>query len=280
MLNDKIIKNIICPDCGESTFLSDNFKSLLCHGKKRHCFDFAASGYVNLSHTSLSGDSKEAVRARKAFLESGHYKKFSDTLNSIVSERYDSPFIADMGCGEGYYSVNMLKALPSSFLVGFDLSKFAVEAASKLARREALSDRALFSTSSIFTPPLRDNSCDVVLNLFAPCCEKEFCRVLKDDGILIVVGAGGDHLIELKSILYETPRRNDERKDLPVNMTLLGRTDLRYKFIPSSEERAALFEMTPYFYRTSESDKLKLSNARIIPITAEFNIFIYKKTST
>ena len=97
---------------------------------------------------------------------------------------------------------------------------------------------------------------------------------------MIVVGAGGDHLIELKSILYETPRRNDERKDLPVNMTLLGRTDLRYKFIPSSEERAALFEMTPYFYRTSESDKLKLSNARIIPITAEFNIFIYKKTST
>lgn len=280
MLNNKIITSLLCPNCKGDVHVSDNMKSLLCNGKKQHCFDFASSGYINLSGASLSGDSKEAVRARKTFLDAGHYKAFSDSLNEIVKNEFNDPFIADMGCGEGYYSVNMLKSIPASSLVGFDLSKYAVESAAKLSRREGVSDRALFSASSIFSPPLKDDSCDVILNLFAPCCEAEFCRLLKNDGILIVVGAGKDHLIELKSILYDIPRRNDERKDLPAAMTLIDKRDLSYKFIPSKEERNSLFEMTPYFYRTSDSDKQKLESAPIIPITAEFNIFIYRKTTT
>jgi len=280
MLNAEIQSNLICPDCKTDMRLSDNGRSLICTGAKRHCYDFASSGYINLTHTSMSGDSKEAVRSRKLFLESGHYKNFSDFLCKTVGDFKKDAFIADMGCGEGYYSVNMLSALPSSVLVGFDLSKFAVEAASKLARRCGVSDRCLFSASSIFTPPLKDGCCDVILNLFAPCCEEKFTQLLKDDGMLIVVGAGKDHLIELKSILYDTPRENDERKDLPENMLLAQNTVLEYKFTPTKEERRALFAMTPYFYRTSESDKAKLDTAADVPITAQFDIHIYKKTTT
>jgi len=279
MLNAEILNNLICPDCSLPLSLSDNRKSLLCGGKKRHCFDFASSGYINLSHTSLSGDSKEAVRSRKSFLEAGHYKKFSDLLNDTVKGFENNSFIADMGCGEGYYSVNMLRALPHSSLIGLDLSKFAVESASKYARRSGCDDRSLFCTSSIFTPPLRDASCDVVLNLFAPCCEKEFSRIMKNGAHLIVVGAGKDHLIELKSVLYDTPRENDERKDLPTSLSLIDTIDFKYSFLPSKEERRALFEMTPYFYRTSESDKQRLDSAEDISITAEFNIHIYQKTT-
>lgn len=279
MLNDKITKSLICPDCGSDMALANNDKSLICSGARRHCYDIASSGYVNLSHTSLSGDSREAVRSRKLFLESGHYDRFSKFLSDKIASFKEDAFIADMGCGEGYYSVNILKALPKTSLVGFDLSKFAVEYASKQARRENVSDRSLFAASSIFTPPLRDASCDVVLNLFAPCCEKEFCRIMTDDALFIIVGAGRDHLIELKSILYDVPRENDERKDLPESMTLVDHTSLRYEFTPSLEERRMLFAMTPYFYRTSEGDKAKLEKADIVPFTAEFDIHIYKKTS-
>lgn len=278
MLNDKITKSLICPDCGADMALSNNDKSLVCTGLRKHCYDIASSGYVNLSHTSLSGDSKEAVKSRKLFLESGHYDEFAKFLSVKIAAFKEDAFIADMGCGEGYYSVNILKDLPMATLVGLDLSKFAVEYASKLSRRENVAERSLFIASSIFTPPIKDGSCDIVLNLFAPCCENEFSRIMTDDALLIVVGAGRDHLIELKSILYDTPRENDERKDLPEGMKLIDRVTVRYKFTPSLEERRQLFAMTPYFYRTSESDKAKLDSAEIIPFTAEFDIHIYKKS--
>lgn len=259
--------------------LSENGKSLYCVGAKRHCFDLASSGYVNLSHSSLSGDSKSAVNSRKHFLSSGAYLQFSDYISNKVASHKENAFIADMGCGDGYYSINTLNALPSSLLVGFDLSKYAVEAASKLSRKNSCDDRSLFSVASIFSSPLADNSCDVVLNLFAPCCEKEFSRIMKDDALLIVAGAGKDHLIELKSVLYDTPRENDKRKDLPESLTLIEHSNVKYQFLPTKEERQSLFEMTPYFYRTSELDKERLDHAPAIDITAEFDIYIYKKTT-
>ncbi len=278
MLNADIIRSLKCPDC-QSDLIADNAKkSLLCDGKKRHCFDFASSGYINLSHTSNSGDSKEAVRSRKLFLDAGHYKCFSYEICDMVASYKKDALVADMGCGEGYYSVNLLSSLPDAKLIGLDLSKHAVESAAKFAKRSGCADRSLFAVSSVFDSPIKSNSCDVVINLFAPCSEKEYMRVLKKDGVLIVVGAGPDHLIELKSAIYDIPRRNDERKDLPCDAPLLEKRTLRYSFIPTNDERRALFEMTPYFYRTSLSDKERLERSEPFPITAEFdiNVFINK----
>ena len=84
ILQDKILK---CPVCGESLTLGENGKSLYYTGKKRHCFDIAAKGYVNLSPShSGGGDSKEAIRSRSAFLEKGYYRPFADKLCEILSE--------------------------------------------------------------------------------------------------------------------------------------------------------------------------------------------------
>ena len=61
---------LICPVCkkkGLETPLERENNSLFC--ASRHCFDIAKSGAV--SFTQPSGDDKDMVAARTAFLESG-----------------------------------------------------------------------------------------------------------------------------------------------------------------------------------------------------------------
>lgn len=263
-----------CPVCGDDLDTDITEKSLIC--KKRHCFDISADGYVNLSSVSGSGDSKEAVLARKSFLDTGYYKILSDEIFSLVSDgANEKTFVADMGCGDGYYSSGLPK-IDGVSVFGADLSKFAVKAAAKRANALGVSDKTLYSVSSVFDVPLKNDTCDFVINLFAPCAENEFRRILKPHGKLILVGAGVNHLAKLKELIYENVRLNDERRDLPSSMRLLQKYTINTVFTPSIEERAHLFTMTPYYYKTSLSDKQKLSTAPITEIEAEFDIYIYE----
>ncbi len=273
MLNAEINK-IKCPVCGNSLGKSAAGKSLVCN--KGHCFDISSDGYVNFASTSVSGDSKEAVAARRTFLDSGAYSPLKDEIFSLTQKYASkSTLIADLGCGDGYYSAS-LPEVEGVEVFGVDLSKFAVRAASKRAKSLGLSDKTLYSVASVFEVPLSDDSTDIVLNLFAPCAEKEFKRILKPGGILILVGAGRNHLKDLKALIYDEIRLNDERKDLPSTMQLINKYSIETHFRPTVPERDSLFTMTPYYYKTSIKDKERLSSAPECEIGAEFDIYIYK----
>ena len=135
ILADKFTDVLKCPVCGESISSSENKKSLLCNGKKRHCFDVAAKGYVNLAlNQSGGGDGKEAVRSRTAFLSKGFYRPFADEVCRLISEYVsEGATVIDAGCGEGYYT-SLVSQQCGVRAIGFDLSKSAIESASASAR--------------------------------------------------------------------------------------------------------------------------------------------------
>ena len=163
-----------CPVCGLGGETDAEKKRFFCHGKKQHSFDFARSGYLNLCLSAKAGDLKEAIRSRSSFLEEGYYLLLSNEINEILSE-VNAQSVLDAGCGEGYYTNRMAQVAPT--VVGADLSKFGVEKAAKTAK--TLGTNAFFAVASIFELPVMDGSFDAVTNLFAPCCESEFLRVLK-----------------------------------------------------------------------------------------------------
>ena len=279
MWRPDILSLLKCPICSSFFSLSENGKSLLCGGERVHCYDIASAGYINLALKGGSGDSPESVASRKRFLDTGHYRPLADRISAIIGEYVssDSPVIADMGCGTAYYSLITANTIKDSRIIGADLSKHAITYAAKDSKAAGISDRTFFTVASLFSVPMRDGVCDALTNVFSPCAEDEFCRLMKDDGILIVVGAGAEHLLELKSRLYEIPTLNEERKDLPANMTLISKQTLKYSFLPNKEERDLLFRMTPYFYHTSPADYEKLCESEPFPITASFDIYVYSK---
>ena len=255
--------------------VTDDGKSAVCLGGRRHCFDFSADGYLSLPGQS-GGDSKAAVAARTGFLSKDYYLRAAEAVCAAV-EKYApvSPVIIDAGCGEGYYTSKLAEL--SDMTVGFDLSKFACSAASKSAKRAGIGN-ILYSTASVFSLPVKSESADVVVNIFAPCAEDEYSRILKDGGYLFVVGAGKDHLMGLKRALYDDVYENGERADLPQKMSLVDKISASYTVkVEGQSDIAALFSMTPYYWRTSESDKDKLSGLDVLLTEVEFEINIYKK---
>ena len=277
---DMLLSAWRCPVCASPLQMQQGIGAgqLCCLGARVHTFDLSRSGYVHLSpRHSGGGDSKEAVRARTAFLSVGYYEVAARTLCELLCAHVQGPLVVDAGCGEGYYTNQMALCAPDRFLVcGFDLSKDAVDAAAKAAKRSGACAR--YAVASVFELPMRDGSADAVVNVFAPCAEAEFCRVLRPDGVLILVGAGERHLLGLKKAIYDQTYENTARADLPQNMELCEQKIVRDRIcVKGTEHIQQLFSMTPYYWRTSPADKQKLARLDTLESEIEFDFRVYRK---
>lgn len=288
-LDRQLISCLSCPVCGQELRVSEDSRSLVCGGARTHCFDGGGGGYLPLAPRHPGGgDAREAVRARSCFLNQGYYDPAREALCKLVAEYLPAGgCLLDAGCGEGYYSVGLAAAGFS--VAGFDLSKFAADAAARRARAERLrrmprcASHTLFAVGSVFELPLRDACMDGVVNVFAPCAAAEFARVLKPGGILIVAGAGEEHLMGLKSLLYDEAHVNDVRRDLPggdVPLTFVGRSTVGFPVtVEGRESIDALFSMTPYYWRTSRDGQSRLAAVDRLETTVSFDFHVYKKNT-
>ena len=119
-----------CPVCSEMLYKEG--KSYIC--PKRHTFDIAKSGYVNLLISkqvgkTVHGDNKLMVKARRDFLEKGYYGKLLAVLSETVAEYAENgSIILDSGCGEGYYTKGVYSHLKENGIeadfYGVDISDF------------------------------------------------------------------------------------------------------------------------------------------------------------
>lgn len=272
MLKKDVEYGWLCPVCGES--LRNDGRSYIC--SSGHCFDIAKSGYVNLilSNKSLHGDDREMIRARHAFLSSGHYgilrDALCDTLRGLSLGRRAS-VILDAGCGECYYTEAVKSTFPESEVLGIDLSKDALAIGGKRCAGIRL------AVASVNAVPLRDSCCDAVLSVFSPLAAAEFRRVLKPDGVLIHVIPLARHLYAMKQILYSDPYENTEVRDAPEGFELMSERRICGNIHLTHGELENLFTMTPYFYRTSDAGKKRLSKIESLDTEIGFGINVYRK---
>ncbi len=283
-LNHGLVSRVlICPICGDRMCISPDGRSLWCCGAKTHCFDGGGGGYLPLApRHSGGGDAKEAVRHRTAFLSKGYYEPAADALCDLLCQLLPSDaLVLDAGCGEGYYSNRM--AARGFDVLGVDLSKFAVDAATKAAKRDRgdRPSRTVFAVGSVFELPVGDASVHVVTNIFAPCAPAEYARVLAEGGYLIVASAGEEHLLGLKQCIYDDPYLNDPRRDLPdeaSGLVLVDKQTVRFQIeVDDAADREALFSMTPYYWRTSLAGHERLNAINSLRTAVAFDFHIYRK---
>lgn len=281
--NQQILQAIRCPICHSAMSLSmgkdGTAVSLLCVGAKRHCYDMAASGYVNLALPGRTdgGDSKEAVRARREFLNLGYYAPAADALAETVCQYANAKegIIIDAGCGEGYYSERL--AGKGYSVAGVDLSRPAVDSAAKRFSRGGR-EHGFFGVASVYELPFADESASAVVNVFAPCAEREFIRVLRPNGILAVMYAGPEHLMGLKRAMYDRVHENDTRADLPSELTKIEERRICFEVcVEGGEAVQNLFSMTPYYWKTSKEDGEKLKKLSNLTTTVDMVISVYQK---
>ena len=124
-----------------------------------HSYDIAREGYVHLlpanrKHARDPGDDRDMAAARNRFLSGGWYAPLRRTLCELALERLGetaAPAVLDSGCGEGYYTAGVYRALMETGrpvrMAGVDLSKPSLRWA---ARREK---NAEFAVASVYHLP-------------------------------------------------------------------------------------------------------------------------------
>ena len=269
---------LTCPVCGGALHREE--RSLRCGAG--HCYDLARQGYVNLLRTNQSkakrhGDDKRMVAARTAFLDAGYYAPLRDAIAAAAVEYTSGDAdVLDAGCGEGYYTAHVLRALQaqgaSPSVCGVDISRDALICAHRRAPELTL------AVASIAHLPVADASCDLVLNVFAPHDAAEFARVLRPKGVLLRVIPLERHLWGLKQAVYDRPYENTVPDPALPGFTLAEQRTLRGTItLRTNADIEALFCMTPYYYKTGARDQAKLHALDTLSTETEFALLIYRK---
>lgn len=264
-----------CPKCKKPIYLEhrDTSRRFVC--ENHHSYDIAKEGYVNLllKNSQNHGDNKAMVRSRSHFLNQDYYLPLAKRLIALVHETQPTASsLLDLGCGQGYYTEKFQQAFADASLTGIDISKEAIAYAAK--QNKAIQ----YVVASNADLPLADESIDVAFCLFSFIDYVEVHRVLKTNGILIVVNPHERHLFALKEAIYETPYLNEVKIDHPRGFSLTGHEELTYPFVLSSLDAIKeLFGMTPYAYKTSKEDAGKLNQLDHLEVSASFSILIYQK---
>lgn len=269
----------ICPIC----------KAPLEHGEKRlfcehgHSFDISAEGYVHLlppnkMNSKIPGDSAAMAAARSAFLNKGFYEPLQKALSEAVFELFPKggETVLDCGCGEGYYTAGIYANLCSKgaapIMAGVDISRPSVKRAAKRSKNIE------FAVASVFDLPAACSSADLVLNVFSPLCREEYLRVLKPGGYYIYVVPGPRHLWQLKAAIYDKPYENKAEDIAYAGFEHAETRRVRYMMnLEHREDIGALFQMTPYYWKTSAKGAEKLASVEKLAVEAAFDIHIYKK---
>lgn len=274
---------IKCPVCGESLIKIE--KTYKC--KNKHSFDISSKGYTNLilanqSFSDSSGDDKEMVLSRKEFFELDKYKCLKYKLFEVIEKYLNKEKVSflDIACGEGYYTNFLHENLSKNheiYTYGIDISRFAIHEANKEKRINAMQNIEYF-IANLSRLPFMSDSLDLLLNCFAPIDEKEFFRVLKNEGIYIRVLPGKEHLYGLKSILYENPYFNEKKEENIDGLVLEEEIEVEDDIeLESSKDIVNLFKMTPYYYKTSKNVLTKLESTNHLKTKISFLIRVYRK---
>jgi 23S rRNA (guanine745-N1)-methyltransferase len=264
--------------------LHDNVQQLRCDNG--HTFDIARQGYVNLlgagdKRSRDPGDSKAMVTARREWFDGSHYEPVAARLTELLAPCLsDDAVIVDAGCGEGYFLAQLHNRLNSATgdkrtLIGFDISKWAVQAA---ARRLA----ATWLVASNRNIPLASDSADCVLSLFGFPVYESFSRVVRTGGLLVVAHAGPRHLIELREIIYPQVTQSD--RDLVQGACASGFspvTTAALQFTTAAlahQDITRLLTMTPHLYRASHDGKARAAQLDNFAVTVDIRFEIFQHT--
>jgi len=272
----------ICPICQSPLHLHQASKGYYCHNK--HHFDLAKEGYLNLlpvqhKKSKEPGDSRAMMRARRNFLEAEFYLPLAKAIANIIDKQRQNEsniHILDMGCGEGYYSRQIENHCLNSDdidLHGIDIAKNAIFAAAKKQ------PKAHFIVASNKSMPYSDAYFDLILRVYAPSNDAETIRLIKPNGLLLLVTPGPRHLWQLKEFIYKEVKEHTIEVPLPAGFEQIESQSIKYTIQPNQDQRMALLQMTPFAWRAKGEIQNRIQRAKGLEIETDFIITLAKKVA-
>ena len=265
----------VCPYCHAAIETIDGY-SMVC--TNRHRFDINKKGTLHLMKQKANEDyDAELFLHRYELAQSGFFNPLLDEVLSLIPKQ-ENQLIVDIGCGEGSplaYLSSFLEDIP---LVGMDIAKEGILAASIHH-----SQKALWIVADLAQIPFGDESCGALINMLTPSNYKEFNRVLAPGGTFIKIIPGSNYLIELRQQLY----KSNEEKQHYSNGDIVERfkqeypsmkmKEVSYQVKLTTEMYEHLLQMTPLYWGASKEDQDYSKNHPLESITIHLWILVGEK---
>ena len=261
----------MCPHCTQPLEACES--GLFC--VNGHRFDRAREGYVNLlpvqhKRSKHPGDNAEMVRGRRALHQAQLYRPLAEALCDLVATCTDVSTLLDIGCGEGYYDGMLSARLSDLSVYGVDIAKTAVRLA---ARDYRCHDYAVASSRNL---PVMTSSIDLAMCIFSPVKDSEVARTVRPNGYYLEVGPAAQHLWELKTALYEQPRKHPLlRRTIPDGI-LLREGECHYEKQLTQTELQAVLAATPLAFRGHREKREALREQSDYLITMGFSWRLFR----
>ncbi|WP_280233215.1 putative RNA methyltransferase [Nocardia cyriacigeorgica] len=278
---------LACPECQAGLSASD--RSLRC--ARGHSFDIAKQGYITLltgASTKMTGDTAAMLDARAAFQGGGHFVPIADAVVAAVAGDSSpgvpgpaepaSELMLEIGAGTGYYLGRVLDARPHADGIALDVAKAAGRRGARAHPRAAavVADawRGL---------PLRDNTVDAALSVFAPRNPDEVARVLSTRGRFVVVTPTGRHLAELIEPLGMVSVDPDKQERLTATMSrafeLCTRGTVEYPMKLSRTDITQVVAMGPSAHHANAAAAGIAALPDVTEVTASVVVSTYRPTA-
>ncbi|AVV83319.1 MULTISPECIES: putative RNA methyltransferase [Shewanella] len=268
-----------CPTCGLS--LQQHQSSQGFHCTNKHHFDKSEQGYwvfTKPQRQKPTGDSRQQVRAKRFLLESGIFAPLIDKMaEMLVGSLQDDISLLDYECAEGFY----LRALSSKLT---DIAKGLTIQYVGVADAE----NTIFSAAKAQTPgilclstskvlPFSDNCIDVITVIDKPLKGKESVRVLKEDGLMLLVLPGARHLWQLKEYIYPDLAEKTVQINLPSGLLIIETQTLHFTLSVTGEQALTLLDMTPYAWRATDRMKHNIQSNYFESLEIDFILVLARK---
>ena len=236
----------------------------------------AREGYVNLlpaqaKASANPGDSLEMLRARREFLEAGHYAPLREAVVAMLRP-LGAGSLLDIGCGEGWYT-SALKSVAAE-VAGLDIAKPAMQMAAK--RYKDITWLVAIGT----TLPLAAASADVVVNIFTQHHVGEIHRVLAPSGYALVVSPAPAHLLSLRAALFDEVRAHEPGKFVEEFGALFAverEEEVRFDLRLAQPALGQLLMMTPYAWKARLEKRQALEASAGLVTEAAFSLLLLRK---
>ena len=265
-----------------------------------HSFDLAKQGYLNLllvnhKRSKAPGDNAEMIQARQRFLDQGYYQPISDRLNQLVQQQLGQPLLhspaqlADVGCGNGYYSLRLLHSLTAQAtdarLYGIDISKDALKAAARRSRAASSQQAVHWLVASGKRLPVLPHSLDVITSLFTPVMPDGAHQALKTGGKLILATTGQHHLLELRRAIYPNVNERvfdptDKLQQSGFRLVSEGAINLNASACIDGHDLPDLLTMTPHGWRSTAEARAELLTLPQLDVTLDVDFRIFEAEAT
>lgn len=265
-----------CPLCRQRLHFHEESRGWHCDGK--HHFDKREIGYWDFykGNKPRNAESRQELRARQFLVTSGLFQPAVESMVKVLQTQDSASErnCVNLGPGHAWIGKLLAQALTEHEIPLKVFSPLESENEAFAAAKSGMEAVCLTPLKSL---PFADASADMLWLLDIPAKGKEWQRILKPGGLLLMLAAGPRHLWQIKEFVYDGLTEKPFVLELSGQFELISETPVSWTHALSVADAKVLMGMAPWAWRVKEASLKAMEKGDFSGLEMDYRIILAKK---